>query len=161
ATAEATGDPGDGGTGVGPDGAPEFGWAAAARPLGTVTALAVPGATGPDRTGATVRLALASTGGTGRVGVAGITEDGTVQQTREVEVAGGRTVLVAVPAGTAGLVLQPDGQAAPVVGALIVTVADPAGELVSVGSVRPGVVAGRVPPRIAEDPRAGLTPDVS
>jgi hypothetical protein len=126
-----------------------------------VTALAVPGATGPDRTGATVRLALASTGGTGRVGVAGITEDGTVQQTREVEVAGGRTVLVAVPAGTAGLVLQPDGQAAPVVGALIVTVADPAGELVSVGLVRPGVVAGRVPPRIAEDPRAGLTPDVS
>ena len=140
------------------DGAPEFGWAAATRTLTTVTALAVPdlGAPGTGRDGVRVRLALAGTGADGRVGVAWVGRDGEVGTARTVRVPAGHTVTVEVPATVAGLVLQPDRSGGDILGALVITAGDTAGELVSIAPVRPGVVAGRVAPEVLADPRVGL-----
>lgn len=140
------------------DGAPEFGWAAATRTLTTVTALAVPdlGASGTGRDGVRVRLALAGTGADGRVGVAWVGRDGEVGTARTVRVPAGYTVTVGVPPTAAGLVLQPDRSGGDILGALVITAGDIAGELVSIEPVRPGVVAGRVAPEVLADPRVGL-----
>jgi hypothetical protein len=145
------------------EGAPDFGWAAATRMVTSLTAVALP--VPPDRLAAgqgrsadtQVLLSLAGTGAATVARVSRVGLDGQVQEPQQVEIPAGRTVTVVVPNTVVGLLLDPEEGSA-VVAAVVVTVDDPAGTLVSVESVRPGRVAGLQVPTVVEDPRTGLRP---
>jgi hypothetical protein len=68
-----------------------------------------------------------------------------------VRVPAGRTVVVGLAAATAGYVLAVPAST-PIHAALVVTLDDPAGQLLTALPVRPAVVASRVAPPAVEDP---------
>ena len=139
----------------------ELAWAAAGRPLQATTSIAIPPAASLVTASVAsppvaTRLALAATDRDGRVVLAEVGSDGTVGTRRTVEVPVGRSVTVNVGAGSAGLLLRPDTVAGPVVAALVVTLSDVAGPMISVQPVRPGSQTAGDAPTVVQDPWTGL-----
>jgi hypothetical protein len=145
------------------DGAPDLGWAAATRTVTSLTVVALPIpeqfiASGQGRPSDThAHLVLAGTGNSAGVRVTWLGTNGQGQDIPQIAIPAGRTVTVPVPNTAAGLVLRPEA-GSEVVAAVVVTVDDRAGELVSVEPVRPGRVAGRQVPVVVEDPQVGVFP---
>jgi hypothetical protein len=145
------------------DGAPEFGWAAATRTITSLTAVALPvpeelWERGRGRPADThVQLVLAGTGSAAGTRVTWVGLNGQIRHSQDITIDSGQTVAVTVPDSAVGFVLRP-GSGTGVVAAVVVSVDDPAGELISVEPVRPGRIAGRAAPDVVEDPRAGLFP---
>ncbi|HET9655737.1 MAG TPA: hypothetical protein VFP72_10310, partial [Kineosporiaceae bacterium] len=125
-------------------------------PAATGLVRAEPGRPAPAAPVVGVTLALATTGGAGRLVLAEVAADGTVGPARTVAVPAKRSVGIPVTAGTAALLIRADDTAAPVVASLVVSAADAAGPLLSVQPVRPGSRAAGSAPVVTEDLRAGL-----
>jgi hypothetical protein len=126
----------------------DFGWAAAAEPIAGPGYLALP-------VGARCTLSLVAARGAGSLQVREVDADGGLGDLQQVTVPDGTSATVQVSPNAVGL--QLDGvTGAGVAGALVATVEDPKGTLISVLPVAPGR-SGSDDARLAvQDPRLGL-----
>jgi hypothetical protein len=136
----------------------DLAWSAATAPLTGDVAGAVPrpvdpgpGGAGTVRPPAAVRLVLTAAGPDAAVGLRQLDHLGRRLGVGTVHVPAGRAVVVPLGPATAAYVLGvPAGT--PVHVALVETVDDPAGALLSAVAVQPAVVAARTAPPAVEDP---------
>jgi hypothetical protein len=143
-----------------PPGTPaaEFAWAPSAGSVDGSAAVALPVPTARGRAGPvqpSALLTLMAPRGGARVGVFGWGPGGQGEKVLRIDVRAGCTVTVPVRQGMAGLSLEvePGSQ---VVGAVVLTVGDTAGELVSVLGIRPDRPGGAHPPEVVQDPALGV-----
>jgi len=143
-----------------PPGTPaaEIAWAPSAVPLHGSAAAALPAPTVPGRGAVrpSARLSLMAPRGRARVRVVPWGRGGVRERDMSVDVPAGTTVSVPVHEGVTGVSLGVDQRGGRVVGALVLTVGDSAGELVSVIGVRPDRPAGARPPEVLQDPALGV-----
>lgn len=135
----------------------DFGWTAAAAPLHGTSLVALPAWPGPG--GVISRLAstlvLTAPAAAGAVDLAEVGADGVVGAAQRVQVAAGHTVPVPVTDASA-LVIRPVDGSGPVIGAVAISVGDPAGQLISVVGIRAASVRSGPAPRVDADPWLGM-----
>jgi len=137
----------------------EFGWTSSVEPVTAPALLALPTLTDAGgRTDVEGTLLLTATGAAASVEVTELDGRAGVAAVRTVAVAAGSTAVQRLGAGAAGVRLRPlgAGAAAPVVAALVLTVADDAGPLLAVVPFRPGASGGGSRPEVVADVRLGL-----
>jgi hypothetical protein len=136
----------------------EFGWAPSVEPLTAPALVALPSLPEGGRralVGAT--LSVAAPGAAAEAGIDELDEHGAVLRTTTVTVPAGAAAVRPLLWAAAGVRVRPlSGAAAPVVGALILAAADPAGPMISILPVRPGTVGSGSRPQVVADVRVGL-----
>ncbi|MDQ1295364.1 MAG: hypothetical protein QG608_3249 [Actinomycetota bacterium] len=143
-----------------PPGTPaaELAWVPSAGSVHGSAAVALPAPAAPGRAGpvqSSALLTLMAPLGGARVRVFGWGSSGRGEREQRVDVPAGRTVTVPVRRGTTGLSLEVESGNR-VVGAVVLTVGDTAGELVSVIGIRPDRPGGAHPPEVVQDPALGV-----
>jgi Family of unknown function (DUF5719) len=135
----------------------EFGWAASVEPGTTPALVALPSVTEDgSATEVTATLSVTAPGRAAEVEVTQLDGRGTVLRTATLPVPAGSAAEQKLDAAAAGLRLRPAGAGAPVVAAVVLSVPDAAGPLVSVLPVRWGPAGGGSRPAVVADGRVGL-----
>lgn len=129
----------------------ELAWAPSATPLRAATAVALPA---DEAIRSRIALSAAGSGG-GRAELTTFGRDGS-GTVRTVRLRPDRSTVLSVPSDARGVLLRAvEGE---VVAALVLTAADPAGELVSVAGLVAPAPARQGPVRAVQDRRPGLSP---